>query len=180
MGNSARSIRSFAALIGAMGMYLTSRAYADLKLSLSAASCAHLSVLGGRSRNDFADLLEISCDSLCSNSIWPDRKSRRRRVMHFLRLVPLCPGLGVSGFGHSISCSKMKGRIHMGSGLYSSVPFSFSSFGAWAHSTHVFNKSSKQSVTSSSSSCLILRMRDWRKEGSAGTWELSHERPSVQ
>ena len=129
LGNRARSMCSFAAVIGAMGMYLTSRAYADLKLSLSAASCAHLSVLGGLSRKDFADLLVISFDSLWSSSIWPDRKSLSRRVMHFLRLVPLCPGLGGSGFGHSMSCSNMNGKIQIGSGLYSSVPASASPSG---------------------------------------------------
>ena len=108
--------------MGAMGMYLTSLAYDDLKLSLSAASCAHLSESGGDSRKDLADLLVINLDSLWSTSSWPDRKSRRRRLIHFRRLVPLWPGLGGSGFGQRMSCSNINGKIQIGSGLNSSEP----------------------------------------------------------
>ena len=57
LGYNFSRIGLFTSFIGAMGMCLTILAYADLKLSLSAASWAHLWVSGGLSLNDLADLL---------------------------------------------------------------------------------------------------------------------------
>ena len=149
-------------------------------MSLSAASCAHLCVSGGLSRNDLADLLWMHLDSSYNVFNWPERKSRSQRVMHCRKLVPLCPSRGWSGFGQSISCSKIKGRIHSDSMLYSSVPMRSLLLGCFALSTQTFKTSSKQSVTSSSSSCLIFNISDCRKLGSSKSMSRSHSRPSSQ
>ena len=165
----------------ATGMCLTRRAYADLGLSRSAASCAAFCVSTGSSVNCFLVLLLIWLLSLKKSCTCPDWNRLRQRETTWLMLgLFRLDWFGGLGLGPRTSRSKRKGSFQMGVGSKLAVDWrELSDACLWA-SMHASRTEWYVLRTRFSRRWFILVMRVWRKVGGVMLWCCRKSSPSVQ